>query len=49
MIWVGPPPRFAAPYGPGGGAGKAAAHRAARRAAAGLWLAREGIGLATVA
>lgn len=49
VIWVVPATLFDDADWPGGGAGNAAAQRAARRAAAGVWLAREGIGLATVA
>jgi hypothetical protein len=49
VIWMVPADLFDDADWPGDGAGNAAAQRAARRAAAGVWLAREGIGLVTVA
>lgn len=49
VVWVVPADLFDDADWPGGGPGNAAAQRAARRAAAGVWLAREGIGLVAVA
>jgi len=48
VIWIVPDTLFDDADWPGGGAGNAAAQRAIRRAAAGTWLAREGIGLVTI-
>jgi hypothetical protein len=49
VVWVVPAALFDDADWPGGGAGNAATQRANRRAAAGVWLAREGIGLVAVA
>jgi hypothetical protein len=46
VVWVVPEALFDDGDWPGGGAGTPAERRAARRIAAGTWLAREGIGLA---
>jgi hypothetical protein len=45
VIWMIPPSVFDDPAWPGGGGGDPAQQRANRRAAAGAWLADEGIGL----
>jgi hypothetical protein len=45
VVWIVPAALFDDPDWPGGGAGSATQRRAARRAAAGTWLAHEGIGL----
>jgi hypothetical protein len=49
VIWVVPAAVFDDTDWPGGGGGDAGQQRAGRRAAAGAWLAREGIGLVTTA
>ncbi len=49
VIWIVPDTLFDDADWPGGGPGNAAAQRANRHAAAGAWLAREGIGLVTIA
>lgn len=50
VCWVVPPDTFDDPDWPGAAGGMSAAQaRAARRASAGTWLAREGIGLAVTA
>jgi hypothetical protein len=49
VVWVVPPEVFDDPDWPGGESGTPEERRAARRAAAGAWLAGEGIGLATAA
>jgi hypothetical protein len=46
VVWIVPETLFDDADWPGGDAGSASQRRAARRAAAGAWLAREGIGMA---
>jgi hypothetical protein len=47
VVWIVPETVFDDPGWPGANGGTPAAQRAARRAAAGAWLAQQGIGLAT--